>query len=549
MAESIFDTLVQGMSREERVELLGKIQRAPGLDPDPLVVDLEDPAEIDMQAEYNSLSLWRKIIIFFQKSFTGKSRNSLVEELLLKKIGRKIVTNHPGFINAEGPFILEGFARRVEDLRSSILPLANPLSIILGDNRKQFVAFMFSMIAPDTYDLIRQETDPKSISSAYPELSERELKTKMIRSFKDILESARSDQRKQVYMNYRFLGHLLQLSSFPYMQIIQEFSAAGNSYRPAKYTGLDGVLRRLDSQIHSITEIPSSDILQQVFVFLEKELGDETEQTEKLTKQLETAAAAISSLRSFIREVPLRDIIAFCSGDIRYAPIELSGGEDWFTLFRDHISDIIDRRVDAFIFDQRKKHILSSLLKLGNTAQFPDVSPYGTEKFYNSGKFPFSLAVSQFILDKLFTQRWMSPLKILLIDGEFYKDANRDEYDAAYQTIEGLSSRIEALLSDLPKEVKKPPSEMKGFLSNVDKRAISCVDDLLNSLQMLFNVLNGLLFGEVGGRFDTIANLGQINGRANKLYLQQLNTMLKEIITTKEFLAEAIDLEQTKRRL
>ncbi|AFG37947.1 DUF5312 family protein [Spirochaeta africana] len=550
MAESVFDTLVQGMSREERIEMLDRIQSDAGLEPDPIVYDGGDPGNIDLQAAYHQMSLLQKILMFFRKLFTGKDHFQLVEQHLLNQLGRRIIAANPGFVEPNGTMLLEGFAYRVDELRGYIQRLAGPLSTVLGESRKQFIGFMFSMIAPTTYDLIRQETDPAAAAQAAPELNDRELKRRLSRSFQDILESLQSDQRTQIYMNYRFLYHLLQLASFPYTQILQEFQGAGDSKLvPAQFTGLEGVLRRLDSQIHSTTEIPSSNVLHLVFVFLEREQQNGDELKQRLDKQLKQAYEAIGVLRSFVREVPLRDIVAFCSGDIRYAPLELSGGEDWFSLFREHVGDIIDRRVDSYTFSRRRTEILSDLMQITGSTTLPDAVPYSSEQLYVGCRFHLSLSIALFVVQRLFPARWLSPLKVLLIDGEFYKDNNRKEYNDAYQALEEMEERITELLGNLPRSSKQQHAEMQGFLQNVDKQVRRILDDLVGSLRLLTDVIDGILFGEVGGRFDTIANLGQINGRSNQKYLKQLEAVLNEITRAKDYLMEAIDLEQTKRRV
>ncbi|MFW6363275.1 MAG: DUF5312 family protein, partial [Spirochaeta sp.] len=538
MAGTVFDTLVQGMSREERQEMLQRIQSDSGLDPDPIIDTTQDSQEIDLQAEYEKMSLLQKFFLFIRKLFTGKNHFQMIEQVLLDRLGKKIRAKNPDYIDSSGNYLLEGFAYRIDNLRGYIQRLAGPLSTVLGDSRKQFIAFMFSMIAPTTYDLIRQETDPASLAQSSPELNDREMKRRLNRSFQDILESLQSDQRTQIYMNYRFLYHLLQLASFPYAQILQEFSGVGGN--SGQFRVLEGPLRRLDAQIHSTTEIPSSDVLRLMFVFLEQEQRDAEEQSDRLQKQLSKGYEAISALRSFVHEVPLRDIIAYCSGDIRYVPLELAGGEDWFSLFREHISDIIDRRVDSFSFSRRRTEIVSDLLQFGDAVTFPSVEPYGTEGLYARCRHHLSFSIAAYISEHLYVSRWISSLKILLIDGEFYKDSNRKEYNDAYETLEQIEGRIYDLLKNLPAKPKNKPSEMSGFLKNVDKQVKKIIDDLINALRMLADVIDGILFGEVGGRFDTIANLGQINGRSNPKYLKQLEAVLGEISRAKDYLIEAL---------
>ncbi|THB64584.1 MAG: hypothetical protein D6B26_04750 [Spirochaetaceae bacterium] len=135
-----------------------------------------------------------------------------------------------------------------------------------------------------------------------------------------------------------------------------------------------------------------------------------------------------------------------------------------------------------------------------------------------------------------------------MIDGEFYKDHNREEYNEAYQKLERSEESLAQFLQTMPDQPRHAPTDNRMVIDDMDARARRIVDDVLGSLRMLANIIDGILFGEVGGRFDTIANLGQINGRANKVYLQQLERVLKEIGQARDWLAEALDLEGVKTR-
>ncbi len=548
MSSSVFDNLVQGMSRDERHELLQKIQSDSIIDSEPIAEFLEDPSQIDLAEEYHKLSLLQKIIVWFKRVFTGRDVQTVTEQMLISRLGNRVDKDFPGIIDLRHSVIKEDLAYRVDDLRNQLSWLAGPLGNVLGDSRRQFLAFMFGVANPGVYDLIREKTDPETAVGQHPEFNDRELKKYLLKNLQEILESVGTDQRQILYMNYRFLYHLLQLASFPYTKILQEFKGADERYIPVAFGKVEGALRRLDSQINSTTETPSVDILQQVFVFLEQGKEDEEYQAEQLGKQIKRAADAVGILRNFVRQIPLRDIIAFFSGDIRYMPMALAGGEDWFALFREHLNKIVEQRFDAWVYSRRRKEIISAMIKTADVSSFPLAEPYATSPAYSIARHHFSVSVADFVLNRFFSGRWLSPLKILMIDGEFYKDHNREEYNEAYQKLERSEESLAQFLQTMPDQPRHAPTDNRMVIDDMDARARRIVDDVLGSLRMLANIIDGILFGEVGGRFDTIANLGQINGRANKVYLQQLERVLKEIGQARDWLAEALDLEGVKTR-
>ncbi len=547
MSASVFDNLVQGMSRGERQDLLEKIQSVSVLESEPIADFLEDPSQIDIQAEYRKMSLIQRFIIFLKRIFSGKDFTVLVEQYLLERMGKRIESNFPGFIDAHRNILKEPLAQRVDDLRNSVSWLAGPLGNALGDSRRQMITFMFSVLNPALYDVIGEKTDPEYVARQNPELNDRELKKMLVKNLQETLETISTDQRQVLYMNYRFLYHLLQLASFPYTKILNDFRGPEDRWIPTSFNKVEGGLRRLDSQINSITEIPTADILQQVFVFLEQEYGDAEERSENVVKQLKKAADSVAKLRSFAREVPLRDTIAFFTGDLRYLPLALSGGEDWFAIFREHITRVVEQRVDVYVFARRKREIISDMIKLAGVSSFPPASPYAASSGNHGGKYQFSLTLCQFVSTRLFIMRWVSPLKILMIDGDFYKDHNREEYNESFGKLENADERIKTFLNDLPEDLFNGASESALRIEVADQSARQMIEDVYSGLRIMSDVLDGILFGEVGGRFDTISNLGQIGGRSNKKFLAQLETVLEEIQMARDNLKESFELESGRK--
>jgi uncharacterized protein YwgA len=60
-------------------------------------------------------------------------------------------------------------------------------------------------------------------------------------------------------------------------------------------------------------------------------------------------------------------------------------------------------------------------------------------------------------------------------------------------------------------------------------------------------VLYGILYGEVGGRYDTLSNLGQIGGREHDTLMRQFDAVLSSSNTLLENLSKLLDSEDKLR--
>jgi hypothetical protein len=130
------------------------------------------------------------------------------------------------------------------------------------------------------------------------------------------------------------------------------------------------------------------------------------------------------------------------------------------------------------------------------------------------------------------------PLKILLIEGEFYKKENLLEFTDSYNEILKLPEAIRALDQKLSltgefgmayeearKDAASPQSRkrrMQETIRAADSEADGLIKRSIEALKTIENIIDGVLHGEVGGRYDSVSDLGFLDGKNNKTYLKSL---------------------------
>ena len=74
------------------------------------------------------------------------------------------------------------------------------------------------------------------------------------------------------------------------------------------------------------------------------------------------------------------------------------------------------------------------------------------------------------------------------------------------------------------------------IFNKIDSEARVILDDSFAHLQTLKLILNGILYSEMGGKYDTISNIGYIGGRENQPLLKDWEKILKVVTQGLEIL-------------
>ena len=62
---------------------------------------------------------------------------------------------------------------------------------------------------------------------------------------------------------------------------------------------------------------------------------------------------------------------------------------------------------------------------------------------------------------------------------------------------------------------------------------------------MFISIIKGILYGESGGRFDTLSNLTYIGGSENAILMEHLSRSLKQAEEGQRIINELYDLERS----
>jgi hypothetical protein len=565
MAEfSVFDKLVGKLSSAERRSMLERIASS---------VEIAAPAApeggpeitVDVEAEYGKMGVLRRFIVVLVAMFTGRDKLSVVEARLLSDLRRRTASRTPDFDSVRDqlrPSALESFRR----LASSARHFAAPLSRVMGRERAPFIAFLAGLHAPDVQQRLLVDSDPFAVSEKNPELKENEVKRRAVLSMEETLVTLPAEIRSLIYHDVRAIHHLMALASFGFERLLQEFTpVAGGQAVPVPVVRVANDLGKLAGILNGLYPGPSPVLLEALSVYQEQDRLNETDEEVEgfLRRDVNEGNEAYAEIVSFAGRYPVSDLVRLGHGNIHWRCVPLSGGEDWFAVWKGFWQERIDSLYRRYSFKRRVDELSQeahNTLRLADVRPFPGYPPSDLD---NPAKHGLSLGLARAAFGEVYSKELQGPLTVLYRDGEFYKADNRSEFDDAMREIERVRTDIANL------EVRLQPGGDLGILWNqtvdgsldndvaverqlalanqIDADSSALVRRTINVFRTIGNVLEGVLYGTVGGRYDTVSNLGRLGGDNAKEVTRGLEGAHARSKAIAELLGEMINLESLKQ--
>ncbi|MCX7655870.1 MAG: DUF5312 domain-containing protein [Treponemataceae bacterium] len=564
MAESeTFRKLAAELSLEERRELLARLTSYAVLSKEVLFHEEDVPPTVDSSQQYRQAPWYYKLFLFFLSLISGKKPAELFEDRLIAKLGASVEARAPGIFDYRQSLLLPGFREELESLKEGARFFYEALDVGLNRDKGAFFAFLASLEMDFVHRRLTVETDPETIFQANSSYSTGDVRQSAQRTMEEIFQTIQEDERRRMYRDARSLHCLKELSSFLYDRFLSAFTYDGAYKSPVApaYVVLDQ-MKALNDILYSLQEPPTMPLLETLFVFQFQERSKEesSDLSTEIRTLLNRAEEALGRIRQFNKRIPLTAIIRCVSRDLGYLPRVITGGEDWFVVYRDYWKHQLEEKFGLFVQNRRRadlmenfKEFFKGMLVKPLLYVSSDTNPEGIP-LKNTFALSFLQAFSQYI----FLPTLNRVLKPILIDGEFYKKENRAEFTEAYNELLKLGDTIasfEQKLSpsgdvgkryDLAKsEIASLPFKRKKIQSIVQEASdevVSIVGRASKAFRSMVAVLGGILHGEAQGKYDSLANLNTLGGRSGS-YLNQLKDAYYRFEKALQILTEIQEIE------
>jgi hypothetical protein len=535
MAEDeTFNQLSSELSLEERKNLLDKLISHSSISKIPLYEEPEDTPSDDAETRYARLPWYYRLWYFLLSFFKADSPVNIYENQQVAKLGKEIEESFPGFYNYQRNQLLSEFYKALLKLKGGARFFYTALDAGVNRNKGAFYAFLGSLELGEFHSRLNLETDPKVVAETNPNVSEADLRQLALGYMEDAMAGITEAQRKAMYYDARVLYCLKELASFLFDRIIMAFSSDDSAQ---KYTCSAAIVREqlstLNNILYSIRQPPPMPLLESLFVFI---LQDRIEEpgfdiNAEMRVFLSRAEDALIILREFNKQVPLTRILRCASRNLSLTPKAISGGEDWFMVFREHWKWHIETQFTEYLTARRRQEVLNTfryffkgtnLKMLSNIAS--DSNPDGVPL-----KSSFALSFLLTFHSAVFISDINLVIRPILIDGEFYKPENRIEFTEGYNNLIKLDDVIRkfegklAPSGDYGKRYDLARAEMSSLpvkrrkiqivIEEVDEEADEIVEQANRAMQSMVNILGGIIQKDAKGKYDTLVNMVKLAGK------------------------------------
>lgn len=542
-ATSTFDTLVLDLQPQERRQLLQKLQAATQVSNDALLSrDVTDDAVLDYDQMYKELGFFMRVFVFFKALLLSMSKQDVLRGIQVKKLIKRVEVRAKGLVDVQCSVLLKDMMLELQTLRHAAKYFYNLLDRTLEKERVGFFAFLTSLELELVHQQLMLETDPEYALKANPSASEADIRLAVNRAIDNALVLIGEEQRRSLYLDVHGLFVLKSLSAFPFDRLLKQFGSGFSETGEVSIAAVTSQLRELDAILNAFDMPPSLKLMETIFTFyFSDQIEDKAFDIEAaIRKELVSAEQALSEIRNFNAKVPLHLIVKMALNDPDLQCDPVAGGEDWFALFKMYWRERTEKKYQKWLAEKRTSELQGRIDKLVGT-DWPGSFIY-LPQAGNGTVPPVRFAAVLRCLDSfcntVFVREINRVLKLILIEGEFYKRDNRldftDAYNKILQIVETLKKYDEKLAPDgefglaygLARQevtslsVKRRKIESAIQAAETDAETI--IRTSVEAMNRMHLVLKGILSGSSRERYDSLNNLSRMDGKANAEFIKSV---------------------------
>jgi len=561
MAESTnLNKLASVLSIEERHDLLDKLKSQSSLSGTVLYREEDGKhRSYDIETEYSRLPWYYHIWFFFLSFFKSRPPIRIFEDNKVSTLGALIEEKAPGLYDYQKGMLLPPFYRQMVKLKEAAHFFYSALDSSVNRDRGAFFAYLGSLEMPDVHRILQNDANPITFAKTHPEMSDAELRQVAFKRMEDAFAMIVEEKRNAMYFDARCLYCLKELSSFLYDRVLLAFSNDASENGETCSAGIvRDLLITLNNILLSLKVVPPMELLGSLFIFiLQERVGEQGFDINRESRLLlAKAEQSLAVIQEFNNNVPLTLLLRCCTRNMALTPHELSGGEDWYAVYRDYWK----KRIESFYAEYLREHRQNELIEYfsvflkgkglkalenAQTEANPDGIPI-------KGTFALSFLYTFYSVVFMPDINWV--LRPILIEGDFQKKDNRIEFTEGYNNLIKLEDEIKKFeynisrsgeygkrysqarqdMSSLPIPVKR--RKIQIIIEEAEEDAKIILEQIKNASQIMINTLNAILGKDGKGKYFPLTNLPTVVGK-NTEFIAGMN----EVVQKFQLVAKVLD--------
>lgn len=560
---SVFDRLARTLSGSERQQILDKLhQTVSAPEAAPTLEQLNEPP-VDYERVYRELGVFQRIWIAMRSFFSGQSRTEVVAEQLLSDLAARLRKRHGDLVDPRSALLLDGFSNELVRLRAAVHAFSSVVHTAWNGRRAAFLAFLVGVEMPEVQERLLSDANPSA--NEEPDTAEFALKQKMHSAVQFTLDSIPNDEKSAIARTVRFLDGLAGLAQFDFGGFLRSFDQP-DRVQSAPFYVVREPLTRLATLAPEVLVSPSDRLLEALVLFESHHSSSRSKavDVERLASEVQLLSDHLRLMWDCVSSLPLLDLCRLVRGNVNWRPSAVGGGEPWLSGVRRFWRDRVELIAMQHQFRRRKTALVDAALPLAGGETPVPIVGYPGASGSAEGRHAVSVGVVEVVLTASYHGLMRTPLRIVLLEGQFYKEANRDEFTQACSDLDATGDAIAVLRKrctargdvgsalaaieheDTPEDVQV--ENRRAIIERLDADAHALLTRTVGAFRVIADVLYGILYGEVGGRYDTLENLGSLGGRSHAQLMRQLDTVMQRATDCRKAIGDLMDLEQTIAR-
>lgn len=562
---STFETLVRTLESSQRKEMLRQLAETSELLSESLQTSQQQSSTTQTDEMVSDKKLldepfYIRLWFFIFAIFNSTSPSRLYAEHQVIRLGKKLSAFSGQYINPKQRFFTNEFNQELHKLKQTQSFFSSLLTAYEND-KGGFHIILASMVMKETCDAIVAATDPFSIP--YDQEQKKDIRLSFLREMDTIFASIPESDRNQMYQSVQAIEWVKNFCSIPFDQLMHRFNSIVGSQATCAIDSAEGEIKELANLLHSAKRVPFL-LLEALFLFAvqDKIQQDGFDLEKECSVFVNAASSHLTNIGHFKSAIPIVDFVRFTIGDIAWTPSIIDGGEDWFVLFKNAWKKRFDEKWSVWNRLYRKSMIERSIFIFLEKDELPALAYHPWEGLWLPLLLQHELSLS--FLKALFTsvypQRMMKPLKILLLDGDFYRRENLMEYTDAFNTLEHQQQQMELFEKRLsPKgdigegfmlaskeniASVRGKARLENLMLSVEFESATIVNNVKSAFRSIDAVLGGILAVVRGGPYETLINMAAIQGNQNEKYRKELDSVRQLIRIANEILCDVEIIEK-----
>jgi Family of unknown function (DUF5312) len=559
MNTPVFDRLVSSLSAEERKGMLEKLSPLHSEGSEVLTTgELVEQGERSIGEMYKNLTFWQKLWFQFVAFIDKRSQEEVFHQQLLRALKRTLVEQHHQYIDFSKSRFSADFCLQIVALSKELEFLRIPMEDVLGEHRREYNAFCVGFMAPEVQDTLLVQSDLSTIEQRMPEseeLTPGKIRVFLEESVEASIQLMDNALRERLYGYAREVAHLERLVSFNYDKVMANFSTDNS----CTIKLIAKQIKKLNSILSSWEKIPSSEVMQSIFLFsYARHQVDKAQIPSLLAQDMEQMQLLSQRVKGFL-QIPLTQMLAVISDDYCYAPQLLSGGENWLNSYRKFWRNRSHRLFQEFLLKKKVQNLGNEIANFYHLKGIWSLRGYTTQEWSPAVFKPVyekSMALTLYFFQTVYLGQCAVVLEKLNEDASFVRRDNGKALAGALLSIPLLSKEIDDFEQAMSPDGGYFYLQLKEFVQGtraqglqsvitfIEKHVTLILERSVEVLMTLSAVLGGILERSIGQQYDGINNLDAIGVEKSKL--EAMHTI---VMSSYQFLVDTKDLEERVRHL